>query len=64
MVKVAKDLVQNFSFGVEELENSFDELVRRPVLADKTVASILPVLKKNRLLRSDYEPTQAPKPNH
>lgn len=62
VVKVAKDLVQNFNFGVEELENGFDELVRRPVLADKTVASILPVLKENRLLRADYEPTQAPKP--
>lgn len=62
VVRVAKDLVQNYSFGVEELESSFDEMVRRPVLADKTVAAILPELKNQRLIRSDYEPSLPPKP--
>jgi hypothetical protein len=54
VVKVARDLVQNYGFGVEELEHSFEELVRRPVLADKTVAAVLPVLQHEGLLRSDF----------
>ncbi len=62
VVKVAKDLVQNYSFGVEDLENSFNEMVRRPVLADKTVEAILPVLIQHRLLRHDFTPSTPPKP--
>jgi hypothetical protein len=62
VVKVAKDLMQNYSFGVEDLEYSFDEMVRRPVLADKTVGEILPVLKEQRLIRADFEPTLPAKP--
>lgn len=61
VVKIARDLVQNFGFGIEELENSFDELVRRPVLADETVAAILPVLIENRLVRATFTLSAAPK---
>src|SRR5438477_6216515 len=35
-----KNMVQNYGFGVAELENSLDELVKRTVLADKTVEAI------------------------
>lgn len=61
VVKIARDLVQNFGFGIEELENSFEELIRRPVLADETVAAILPVLIENRLIRQGFTPSVAPK---
>ncbi|MBX3023203.1 MAG: hypothetical protein KF799_16130 [Bdellovibrionales bacterium] len=61
VVNVALDLVQNYGFGVEELENSIDELVRRPVLADKTVESILPTLQENRLIRSSFAFSVPPK---
>lgn len=61
VVKVAMDLVQNYAFGVEELERSLDELIRRPVLADKTFEAILPILQQNRLIRSDFVPSVAPK---
>lgn len=61
VVKVALDLIQNYGFGSDELESSFDEMVRRPVLADKTVELILPVLRENRLLRASYQPSVAPK---
>lgn len=54
VLRVAMDLVQNYGFGSEELEHSLEELVRRPVLADKTVDAILPVLKESQLIRSDY----------
>ncbi len=61
VVKVAVDLIDNFNFGVDELEYSLDELIRRPVLADKTVDAILPILKQNHLVRSDFTPSIAPK---
>jgi hypothetical protein len=61
VVKVAFDLVQNYNFGVEDLERSLDELVRRPILGDKTVESIVPVLQQNRLIRADFAPTIPPK---
>lgn len=62
VVKVTLDLVQNYSFGVEELEYSLDEFIRRPILSDKTVAAILPVLQQHRLIRPSYVPTADPKP--
>lgn len=62
VVNVARDLVQNYNFGVEDLEFSLDELIRRPVLADKTVESIVPTLQNHRLIRADYVPSTPPKP--
>jgi hypothetical protein len=61
VVNVAIDLMQNYSFGVEELQATFEELVRRPVLADETVATILPVLKQHHLVQADFELAVAPK---
>lgn len=61
VVNVAMDLIQNFGFGVEELENSLDELVKRPVLADKTVEAILPVLQEHGLIRRSFGFSKAPK---
>lgn len=61
VVKVAMDLVQNYNFGVDELEYSLDELIRRPVIADKTLEAILPVLQQNRLIRPDFQPSVPPK---
>ncbi|HMN68794.1 MAG TPA: hypothetical protein PKC28_09685 [Bdellovibrionales bacterium] len=62
VLKVAEDLVQNFGFGVEELENSLDEMIRRPVLADKTVAAVLPILQERRLISPGFRPSVPPKP--
>lgn len=61
VVKVALDLVQNYNFGVEELENSLDEMIRRPIIADKTFETILPVLQAQRLIRPNFKPSIAPK---
>lgn len=55
VVNVALDLVHNYSFGVEDLERSFDELVRRPIIADKTVEAIVPALQEHRLVRADFQ---------
>lgn len=62
VVNVARDLVQNFNFGVEDLEFSLDEMIRRPVLADKTVQTIVPILQNHRLIRPDFAPSLPPKP--
>lgn len=62
VVKVARDLIQNYGFGIDELERSFEELVRRPVLADKTVEVILPILIENELLRPGFQLSNAAKP--
>ena len=61
VVNIGLDLVQNYGFGVEELEHSLDELIRRPVLADKTVALILPILQQQRLIRPGFVPSTTPK---
>ncbi|MGE3681897.1 MAG: phosphatase domain-containing protein [Bdellovibrionales bacterium] len=61
VVNVARDLVQNFGFGVDELEHSLEELIRRPVLADKTLESIVPVLSEYRLLPQGYTPAISPR---
>lgn len=61
VVKVALDLVKNYNFGVEELENSLDEMIRRPELSDKTIEAIVPVLQEQRLIRKTFAPTHAPR---
>lgn len=62
VVNVATDLMNNYGFGVEELEYSLDEMVRRPVLSDKTIESILPSLKENGLIRVNHTFAVAPRP--
>ena len=62
VVNVAGDLMNNFGFTVEELENSLEELIRRPALANRTVDSILPILRQNFLVSPDYQLVAVPKP--
>lgn len=59
---VAVDMVRNYGFTPEELQSSFEDLVRRPLLAAETVEALLPLLKKEGLLDSRYEPSIPPKP--
>ena len=61
VVKVAKDLMQNYGFGMEELERSFEEMVRRPVISDQTVQAILPSLKEAHLIRPHFELSVTPR---
>ena len=61
VVKVAVDLVKNYGFGIEELEQSLDEFIRRPVLADMTLEAILPILQQERLIGAEFKPTMPPK---
>jgi hypothetical protein len=45
VVGVAQDMLINYGFSSEELESSFDNLVRRQILGRNCVQSILPLLK-------------------
>ena len=57
VLNVARDLVLNYGFGVEELEHSLDQMISRAVLAEATVARVLPLLQAERLLRVPFVPT-------
>ena len=61
VVKVAVDLVQNYGFSVEDLEASFDDLVRRPVIGAETVEEILPSLSAQHLISQSFQCSVAPK---
>ncbi len=60
VLRVAQDMVMNFGFTIEELESSFDGLVRRRILSSATVTDILPVLKGQNLLSPDFAPSLEP----
>ena len=61
VINVARDLVLNYGFGVDELEHWLDEMIRRPVLSDQTVNRVVPLLASERLLRASYVPA-TPRP--
>jgi hypothetical protein len=54
VIRVAQDMSMNFGFTVDDLERSFDNLVRRQLLSGEVVGEILPVLKKENLFSSDF----------
>ncbi len=58
--KVAQDMVENYEFTMEELTTSFDEMIRRQVIAQSTVEQAIPVFKDLKILSPDYEPSLAP----
>lgn len=61
VIKVAVDLIQNYGFTIEDLESSFDNLVRRPSLGIAAVEEILPVLKAQHLIGANFECSVPPK---
>lgn len=62
VIRVAQDMVMNYGFTNEELESSFDNLVRRQLLGNETVRAILPDLKNQNLFAPDFEPSIDPRP--
>lgn len=60
VIRVAQDMVMNYGFTHEELESSFDNLVRRQLLAIETVQEILPALKAQDLFAPDFAPSIEP----
>lgn len=60
VLRVAQDLMTNYGFTQDELELSFDDMVRRRILAQETLERILPVLQENKIISVDYEPSVSP----
>ncbi|MCB0341676.1 MAG: hypothetical protein H6626_07190 [Pseudobdellovibrionaceae bacterium] len=61
VVDVAQDMVANYGFTPEQIERSFDDLVRRRALGAPTVAELVPSLIAKNLLREDYKPSVEPR---
>jgi hypothetical protein len=62
VIRVAQDMATNYGFTNEELESSFDNLVRRQLLGESTVKEILPLLQSQGLFAPDFTPSIEAKP--
>lgn len=53
--RVAQDMIFNYKFTPEELQRSFEELIRRRVLNEQSVSQIIPEFAEKGLLPQSYE---------
>ena len=60
ILKVAHDLMVNYGFTTDQLQNSLDDLVRRRVLARETLERVLPCLQEKKIITRDYLPSVVP----
>lgn len=60
LVMVARDMIANYGFSVEELAKSFEDLHKRGFLLAETQNVILPILKENQLLPLGFSPSFKP----
>lgn len=58
--KVTDSLIKKYSYSTDQIEKSFDELIRRQVLAEHSVNELLPELKSRFLVPEDYVPSVPP----
>ncbi len=61
VVRVAEDMLMNYGFTREELETSFDNLVRRQVLGADCVKDALPLFISRGLFAPDFKTSIEPK---
>jgi hypothetical protein len=62
VVAIAKSLLHDYDYTVEEMEQSFDDLIRRQVLSEKTYESLAHHLKEYELISREFVPTLKPRP--
>ena len=62
LVRVGQDLRVNYGFTLDQMDSSFDDLVRRQILGAPAVAAVTEELKKNQLLSASYKPSIEPLP--
>jgi hypothetical protein len=61
LLTIATYLRKEKGFSKDEMEFSFDDLIRRKILSLETVSYIQPLLVKSNIIRAIYEPTVEPK---
>lgn len=61
VLAVAQDMMFNFGFTRDELEKSFDDLIRRQIIGEPTVVEILPALQAAGIIHEKFVPSMAPK---
>ncbi len=54
---IAKDMLQNYGFMPEELQRSFDELIRRHIIGEKAAKSIIELFVEKSIFPKSYEPS-------
>ena len=52
VVQVAKDMVSNFDFTMDQLEWALDDLIRRKVMGAESLDRVLPLLQESQLIQS------------
>lgn len=62
VVRVAQDMVMNYGFTSEELESSFDSLVRRQILGAEFVTEFVPQFIGQNLFAPDFKTSVEAKP--
>ncbi len=60
VLRVGLDMTMNYGFSFDELEQSFDDLIRRRILGANTVEKILPALAEHDLISFDFESSVTP----
>lgn len=60
VVRVAEDMVVNYSFTKDQLMKSYDDLIRRHVLLLSTVQDLTPLLIEKTILTKSFKPSIEP----
>ena len=60
LINVAQDMTNNYDFTNDELCRSFDELIRRKVLAEPFVSKVTKELQGHGIVPSDFSPSITP----
>ncbi|MCB9072371.1 MAG: hypothetical protein H6623_02025 [Bdellovibrionaceae bacterium] len=60
VLHVGKDLMFNYNYSTDELQRSFDELIRRQVIGEQTYQRLHADLAQNGIISSDYTPSIQP----
>lgn len=61
VVTVAQDLISQYGYTTEEIERSFDDMVRRQKIGESLCRELIPIFKEKNLFSSGYQPSMKPK---
>lgn len=60
VLQVGKDLLINYSYSIDELQRSLDEMIRRQVIGEQTYLALKTILAESGMIHPDYAPSIAP----